>query len=99
MTLTARQEAIKEEFIRVRGTWNDTWEGVLRLDPEFLKAYLDFSAVPWRSGPLEPKVKEFIYITIDANATHLYLPGVQKYVGSRSEDVHSLSGISDPKTG
>ena len=34
--LTARQEEIKQEFIRVRGTWSDTWDGVLRLDPEFL---------------------------------------------------------------
>ena len=28
------------------------------------------SDVPWRSGTLEPKVKEFIYITFDAAATH-----------------------------
>lgn len=80
MSLTARQEEIKQEFIRVRGTWSDTWEGVLRLDPEFLKAYLDFSAVPWRKNHLADKVKEFIYIAIDANATHLYLPGVRQHI-------------------
>jgi alkylhydroperoxidase/carboxymuconolactone decarboxylase family protein YurZ len=80
MTLTARQEEIKREFIRVRGTWSDTWEGVLRLDPEFLQAYLDFSAVPWRSGSLAPKVKELIYIAVDANATHMYLPGVRQHI-------------------
>ncbi|GAA3934686.1 carboxymuconolactone decarboxylase family protein [Actinoplanes auranticolor] len=80
MNLTARQEEIKQEFIRVRGAWSDTWEGVLRLDPEFLQAYLNFSAVPWRSGVLEPKVKEFIYIAIDANATHMYLPGVRQHI-------------------
>jgi alkylhydroperoxidase/carboxymuconolactone decarboxylase family protein YurZ len=80
MNLTARQEEIKQEFIRVRGTWSDVWEGVLRLDPEFLKAYLDFSAVPWRKNHLADKVKEFVYIAIDANATHLYLPGVRQHV-------------------
>ncbi|MCM4076427.1 carboxymuconolactone decarboxylase family protein [Paractinoplanes hotanensis] len=80
MELTARQQEIKDEFIRVRGTWSDTWEGVLRLDPEFLRAYLNFSAVPWRSGVLDPKVKEFIYIAIDANATHMYLPGVRQHI-------------------
>jgi alkylhydroperoxidase/carboxymuconolactone decarboxylase family protein YurZ len=80
MTLTDRQEEIKQEFIRVRGAWSDTWEAVLRLDPEFLQAYLDFSAVPWRTGVLEPKVKEFIYIAIDANATHMYLPGVRQHI-------------------
>ncbi|MCY1137214.1 carboxymuconolactone decarboxylase family protein [Actinoplanes sp. Pm04-4] len=80
MELTARQQEIKDEFIRVRGTWSDTWEGVLRLDPDFLRAYLNFSAVPWRSGVLDPKVKEFIYIAIDANATHMYLPGVRQHI-------------------
>jgi alkylhydroperoxidase/carboxymuconolactone decarboxylase family protein YurZ len=80
MSLTARQEEIKQEFIRVRGTWSDTWEGVLRLDPEFLKAYLDFSAVPWRKNHLGALVKEFVYIAIDANATHLYLPGVRQHI-------------------
>ncbi|EXG81632.1 carboxymuconolactone decarboxylase family protein [Cryptosporangium arvum] len=80
MTLTARQEEIKQEFVRVRGTWSDTWESVLRLDPEFLAAYLNLSAVPWRTGTLEPKVKEFLYIAIDANATHLYLPGVRQHI-------------------
>jgi alkylhydroperoxidase/carboxymuconolactone decarboxylase family protein YurZ len=80
MSLTARQEEIKQEFIRVRGAWSDTWEGVLRLDPEFLLAYLDFSAVPWRSGVLDPKVKELIYIAVDANATHMFLPGVRQHI-------------------
>jgi alkylhydroperoxidase/carboxymuconolactone decarboxylase family protein YurZ len=85
MTLTARQEEIKQEFIRVRGTWSDTWEGVLRLDPEFLKAYLDLSAVPWRKNHLADKVKEFVYIAIDANATHLYLPGVRQHIRAALE--------------
>ncbi|WP_422768691.1 carboxymuconolactone decarboxylase family protein [Plantactinospora sp. WMMC1484] len=80
MSLTPRQEEIKQEFIRVRGTWSDTWEGVLRLDPEFLQAYLDFSAVPWRKNHLDDKVKEFVYIAIDANATHMYLPGVRQHI-------------------
>jgi alkylhydroperoxidase/carboxymuconolactone decarboxylase family protein YurZ len=73
-------EEIKDEFIRVRGTWSETWDAVLQLDPDFLLAYLDFSAVPWRHGVLDPKVKELIYIAIDANATHLYLPGVRQHI-------------------
>lgn len=78
--LTPRQEEIKAKFIEVRGTWGESWEAILRLDPEFLLAYLGFSAVPWRTGTLEPKVKEFIYITVDANATHMYVPGVRQHV-------------------
>lgn len=80
MTLTPRQEEIKAKFIEVRGTWGDPWESILRLDPDFLLAYLDFSAVPWRQNHLPDKVKELIYIAVDANATHMYLPGVRQHV-------------------
>jgi alkylhydroperoxidase/carboxymuconolactone decarboxylase family protein YurZ len=80
MTLTARQQEIKDEFIKVRDTWGDSWQAILELDPEFFAAYLKFSAVPWRKNHLEDKVKEFIYIAIDSAATHMYLPGVQQHI-------------------
>jgi alkylhydroperoxidase/carboxymuconolactone decarboxylase family protein YurZ len=80
VTLTARQEEIKAEFIQVRGTWSETWESILRLDPEFLRAYLNLSAVPWRKNHLPDSIKELIYLAIDANATHMYLPGVRAHI-------------------
>jgi alkylhydroperoxidase/carboxymuconolactone decarboxylase family protein YurZ len=80
MALTPEQEAIKEEFIKVRGTWSDSWETILELDPVFMKAYSDFSSVPWRKNHLEDKIKEFIYITVDVNATHMYLPGARTHI-------------------
>ena len=69
--------ALKEKFIKNRGYWNDFWEGLLLLSPEFFESYLNFSSIPWKSGPLEPKVKEFVYIAIDASTTHLYEPGLR----------------------
>lgn len=80
MALSPRQQEVKDEFIRVRGTWSDTWQAILELDPEFLKAYTDFSAVPWRKNHLDDKVKEFMYIAVDAAATHMYLPGVRQHI-------------------
>ena len=80
MTLTDEQQQIKDEFIAVRSTWSDTWERILELDPAFLRAYLNWSAVPWRKNHLEPKVKEFIYIAVDAAATHLYEPGIRQHI-------------------
>ncbi len=56
------------------------WDGVLELDPDFFESYLRFSAVPWESGVLEPKVKEFIYIAVDTAATHLYVPGIRDHI-------------------
>ena len=43
----------------IHGTWSDAWQGVLELDPEFLKSYLDLSMVPWRKNHLDPKVKDY----------------------------------------
>ena len=78
--LTPRQQQLKEEFARARGYWSDIWNDILALDPEFFAAYLQFSSVPWRHGRLDPKVKEFIYIAIDASTTHLYAPGTRVHV-------------------
>jgi alkylhydroperoxidase/carboxymuconolactone decarboxylase family protein YurZ len=80
MTLTARQQEIKDEFVAVRGTWGAPWQRMLELDPEFLHAYLQFSAVPWRKNHLDAKTKEFIYIAVDAAATHLYEPGIRQHI-------------------
>jgi alkylhydroperoxidase/carboxymuconolactone decarboxylase family protein YurZ len=82
MSLTPRQQEIKDEFVEVRGTWSDAYEDILRLDPEFLASYTKFSGVPWRKNHLPDKLKEFIYIAVDANATHMYLPGVRKHMAA-----------------
>jgi alkylhydroperoxidase/carboxymuconolactone decarboxylase family protein YurZ len=71
---------MREEFIDTRGYWNEFWDGLLELDPDFFEAYLRFSGVPWRSGTLSPKFKELIYIAIDASTTHLYEPGLRQHI-------------------
>jgi len=53
---------------------------MLTLDAEFMAAYTQFSSVPWVSGPLEPKVKEFVYTAFDVAATHLYTPGLRVHI-------------------
>jgi alkylhydroperoxidase/carboxymuconolactone decarboxylase family protein YurZ len=78
--LTARQEQIKSDFTAARGYWNEFWDGLLRLDPEFFAAYSDFSAYPWQHGTLEPKVRELIYTAFDASATHMYQPGLRQHI-------------------
>jgi alkylhydroperoxidase/carboxymuconolactone decarboxylase family protein YurZ len=80
MALTPEEQEIKDDFIRVRGTWGQQWETILQLDPEFMRAYLEFSAVPWKKNHLDDKTKELIYITVDAAATHLYAPGIREHI-------------------
>jgi alkylhydroperoxidase/carboxymuconolactone decarboxylase family protein YurZ len=78
--LTSRQQQIKSDFFAARGYWNEFWDGLLRLDPEFFAAYSDFSAHPWRHGTLEPKIRELIYTAFDASATHMYQPGLRQHI-------------------
>ena len=53
---------------------------MLELDPDMFEAYTEFSSVPWRTGTLEPKVKEFVYIAFDTAATHLYVKGLKLHI-------------------
>jgi alkylhydroperoxidase/carboxymuconolactone decarboxylase family protein YurZ len=78
--MTTRQEEIRRDFVAARGYWDESLESVLELDPEFLDAYRQFSAVPWRKNHLDAKTKEFMYLAVDAAATHLYGPGIRQHV-------------------
>lgn len=78
--LSEREQQLKAEFIANRGYWSDLWNDLLVLSPDFFAAYLELSSVPWRKGRLEPKVRELIYVAIDAATTHLYEPGIRIHI-------------------
>lgn len=80
LELSEREQQLKDEFIAARGYWSSLWDGVLALDASFFEAYLRFSEVPWRHGPLAPKDKELIYTAIDAATTHLFEPGLRIHI-------------------
>ena len=100
--LGKRQKALKQKFTEERGYWNEKLLGqLLRLDPDFFEAYWNFSSVPWRNGALSPKMKEFIYIAIDASTTHLFEPGLRlhiqnalKYGATKDEIMEVLECVS-----
>lgn len=80
-TLTSRQEEIKAEFVRGRGgVWSPNLETILRADPEFLASFIPYGVAAWETGSLEPKIRELIYIAIDATVTHLYAPGIRQHM-------------------
>lgn len=77
---TDRKKELRDAFIDARGFWAPFLDSLLEQDEAFFEAYTQFSSVPWRSGPLDPKIKEFVYIAVDAAATHLYVPGIRAHV-------------------
>lgn len=80
--LDARRIKLKEDFIKARGYWASLWDNILILDPEFFEAYMHYSSAPGKTGALEPKVKELIFIAIDASTTHQHYQGLKVHLGN-----------------
>ncbi len=75
-----RRDQLKQDFIRQRGYWSPLWDDLLRNSPDFFEAYTAYSSHPWSAGVLAPKVKEFVYIAIDAATHHLFEPGLRIHI-------------------
>src|SRR5689334_7110129 len=78
--LSNDRESLKAEIVARRGYWAPFHEGLLEMNPAFLEAYLKFQDGPARSGHLEAKVREFIYIAIDGAVSHLYERGLRRHI-------------------
>ncbi|MGC2175211.1 MAG: carboxymuconolactone decarboxylase family protein [Acidimicrobiales bacterium] len=80
MALSDAQSKLREQFLDDFGYWNREWEEVLTTDETFFASYLEFAAGPYRSGHLDPLVRELVHIAVDASATHLFEPGIRAHV-------------------
>jgi alkylhydroperoxidase/carboxymuconolactone decarboxylase family protein YurZ len=72
---------IRTVFLANRGFWGHGWEAMLKLDPDFVEGYSEFSAIPSKHGYLEPKIREFVYIAIDVAVTHIFESGIKLHFG------------------
>jgi alkylhydroperoxidase/carboxymuconolactone decarboxylase family protein YurZ len=77
-----RQRRLKDELVNSnRETpWSPFWQALLDLDPDLFALTMGYLEAPWKSGALDPKVNEFIYIAIDSSSTHLYGKGLQVHI-------------------
>jgi alkylhydroperoxidase/carboxymuconolactone decarboxylase family protein YurZ len=75
-----RRRELREAFTAERGFWAPPFEAILDADPDFFAAYLNLSSVPVRHGFLDPKVREFILIAVDAATTHLHADGTRAHI-------------------
>ena len=80
MQENTRRKALKERFIAERGYWHPSWEGLLEASPDYFEAALNLWALPHLSGPLEPKVREFILMAVNSSVTHLYEPALRVHI-------------------
>lgn len=80
MALSDRQQQIKAEFAEVRGEWDERFDAVLEIDPEFVAAYTKFADVPRSGGHLDAKTRAFVGIAVDAAVTTLYPQGIRHHI-------------------
>jgi hypothetical protein len=80
MTLTPARKRSRPSLSRCAGPRGTRGRRSPAARPRVPVCLPNCSAVPWRQNYLPDKVKEFIYIAVDANATHMYLPGVRQHV-------------------
>ncbi len=75
-----KKEMVLSKYLKERGRLSERMQKVMDWDPGFVETFLGLSSYPWKKGVLPPKVKEFIYIAIDASPTHLYEPGIRLHI-------------------
>ena len=80
MQLTSEQQAFKESYIRARGYWVEFNNGLLIHSPDWLAAYLKYAEAPARFGPMEARLRELIYVAVDASTTHMFKQGLEIHV-------------------
>lgn len=83
-------------------------DSMLRLSEPAFRSFVDYVAIPWKTGDLSPKEKELIYVSIDTMPTHRYLPGMRFHIenalalgATRQEliDVLDISAAGGPSRG
>ena len=57
----------------------DALQALREADPEFSSRFTELAEVPRRSTALEPKIKEFVCLAVNAAATHMYAPGIREH--------------------
>lgn len=91
--ITAECQAAKDEFLRVRGFWNEHRDVIARVMPDYFVALSDLSTETWKNGALTDKERELVCIAIDCTVTHMFEPGLAMHIrhavqkGARREEI------------
>ena len=100
--LDETRQKIKENFTKQRGYWHPVWNIVLEVDPEALEGYTHFSGEAWRKerSVFSPKMKELVYVAVDAATTHMYQMGTKLHIanavryGATAEEVMQIFDLA-----
>lgn len=82
---TAKEAALKDRFVELRGYWNPFWDGILRLDPDFFSTYTELSGHRAAGGTLTPLTRELLCCAFDSSATHMFTAGLRQHIATALE--------------
>jgi len=99
----AARERARTNFEKKRGYWDEgIWADLLAIDHQFLEHYTNYSAhvahystgdIDHHPEDLDPLVKEYIYIALDASLPAFYLGGLRAHIKNALEYGASHSEI------
>jgi alkylhydroperoxidase/carboxymuconolactone decarboxylase family protein YurZ len=78
--MTPEAQAIKDEFVQVRGFWNEQRDVIACAMPDYFTALSDLSTETWKNGALTDKERELVCIAIDCSVTHMFEPGLAMHI-------------------
>lgn len=93
--VSAEAQAIKEEFIRTRGMWNEQRDVIVQMMPKYFAALSKISTASWKDGSLSRKERELICIAIDCTVTHMFEPGLVLHIRCALEHGASRDEVLD----
>ena len=68
------------DLLRQSGGWNEDWDSFAELDPAWTEKFMVMGVHTMRSGALDRKTMEFIFLAVNASCTHMYEPGVRRHI-------------------
>ena len=80
--LSERQETLKYDLINTGEEFTKAWESLLRLDPDYVEAYIKLRRVPRAKQTLSIKTQELVLLAMDAACTHLHDEGIRVHTAN-----------------
>lgn len=78
--MVTTDDELKEQFMTRFGYWHEAYDYLLRVDPSFFEAYLEFGGRPFENDALEPRTKALVHLTTNVNVTHLHEPAIRQSI-------------------
>jgi alkylhydroperoxidase/carboxymuconolactone decarboxylase family protein YurZ len=68
------------DHMRKTGSWNEAWDEFAEFDPVWTEKFMDMGTLPMRSGVLDRKTIELLFLAVNVSCTHMYAPGVRRHI-------------------